>query len=129
MSFPLTSLFAVAFGILLLILWLGVTKHRARAGISIGEGDDVALHEKIRRHGNFIEWVPMTLLLMALAEAGGAAASWLWVAGGLALLGRVLHPFGLSAANPAHPGRIIGNIGNIVALLLLIGLLVAQALV
>ena len=129
MSFPITSLFAAALGVLMLALWLGVTKHRAKAGISIGDGGDIALHEKIRRHGNVIEWVPMTLVLLALAEAGGAGAPWLAAAGGLALLGRVVHPFGLRADNPSHIGRIIGNTSNILALLFLVGLLVLQALV
>lgn len=65
----------------------------------------------------------MTVLLLALAEAQGAGASWLYAAGGLALIGRLVHPFGLRADNAAHPARIVGNMGNILAVLILIGLL------
>lgn len=123
MSFPITSLFAACFGVVMLVLWINVTKTRAAMSISIGDGGDVALHEKVRRHGNFMEWVPMTVLLLALAEAQGAGASWLYAAGGLALIGRLVHPFGLRADNAAHPARIVGNMGNILAVLILIGLL------
>ena len=128
MSFPVTSLYAAAFGIVMLILWVNVTKTRATMQVSIGNGGDVALHERIRRHGNFIEWVPLTVILMALAEAQGAGAVWLYGAGTLALLGRLIHPFGLRADNAAHPARIIGNMGNVLALLVLIGLLVRAGL-
>lgn len=128
MSFPVTSMFAALFGIVMLILWVNVTKTRAVAGISIGDGGDVTLHEKIRRHGNFTEWVPMTLILLALAEAQGAGAAWLYAAGALALVGRLIHPFGLRAGRAAHPARIIGNTGNILAMLLLIGSLAQGAL-
>ncbi|UYV39378.1 MAPEG family protein [Rhodobacteraceae bacterium D3-12] len=128
MSFPVTSLFAALFAIVMLVLWINVTKTRAVQGISIGDGGDVALHEKVRRHGNFMEWVPMTLILLALAEAEGVAAAWLYAVGAMALAGRVIHPVGLRADNAAHPARIVGNMGNILAVLLLIGLLLWRVL-
>ena len=128
MSLPITSLYGAAFGIVMLILWLNVTKRRAKLHVSIGDGGETALHEHIRRHGNFIEWVPLTVILMALAEVQGAAALWLHVAGALALIGRLVHPFGLRADNAAHPARIVGNLGNILAMALLIVLMARAAL-
>jgi uncharacterized protein len=77
------------------------------------------LHERIRKHGNFVEWVPMVMLLMLLAEARGAGSLSLHAAGALLTLGRVLHPFGLKADNPLHPLRIAGNMGAILATLIL----------
>ncbi|MCS6759577.1 MAG: MAPEG family protein [Candidatus Devosia euplotis] len=59
--------------------------------------------QKIRQHGNFIEWVPLTLVLMILAEAQGIDALWLHAAGVLLLIGRLAHPFGLKIDNAAHP--------------------------
>lgn len=128
MTLTLTPAVAAATGLLMLILWAQVTRTRARTGISIGEAAHVHLHEWVRRHGNFIEWMPMTLILMALAELQGAPALWLGLAGALALGGRVLHPFGLRADNAGHPLRIAGNLGNIIAVLILIALLAGQAL-
>lgn len=83
--------------------------------LSIGDGGNVDLHERVRRHGNFVEWVPMILILMMLAEAQGAGPLWLHAAGALTVAGRVLHPFGLRANAPTHPVRIIGNSACILA--------------
>ncbi len=74
---------------------------------------------KIRRHGNFIEWVPFVLLLMILAEAQGAGRLWLQAAGALLLIGRIAHPFGLKIDNPGHPLRYVGNGTNILAVAIL----------
>ena len=78
---------------------------------------DPELHERIRQHGNFIEWVPLVLLLMVLAEGNRAGATWLHVAGALLLAGRLMHPFGLKVAQPSHPMRIAGNTASLLAML------------
>ncbi len=116
MTFPITTGYAIALAILMLMLWINVTRTRGALKISIGDGDQVVLHERMRRHGNFIEWVPFAVLLMMLAEAAGAGAAWLHAAGAILLVSRLLHPFGLHADNPTHPLRIIGNSGSILAL-------------
>lgn len=73
------------------------------------------LLQKIRQHGNFIEWVPFTLLLMVLAEAQGTGAAWLHAAGALLVIGRIAHPFGLKADTAGHPLRYVGNGTNVLA--------------
>jgi uncharacterized protein len=75
--------------------------------------------ERIRRHGNFIETVPFVLILMVLAEAQNIAPLFIYIAGGLLTIGRILHPLGLKANNSQHPLRIIGNMGGLLATLLL----------
>lgn len=128
MTLTLTSLYALPLAVLALILWFNVSRTRAATHVSIGDGGDVALHQHIRRHGNFIETVPMTLILMALAEVQGVAPLWLHAAGVLLLLGRLVHPFGLRADNAAHPLRIVGNTAGLMALLILMGTLAAKLL-
>ena len=122
MNLEITALYGAMLGVIMLVLWIMVTKKRADMDLSIGDGD-VVLHEKIRRHGNFIEWVPMALILMILAEAGGASALWLHIAGIALVVGRLAHPFGLRADNAAHPLRIIGNVGCIIAFVIVIVLI------
>lgn len=53
------------------------------------------LHFAIRAHGNAVEWVAPLVLMLLLVELGGGSRWWLHVAGGLVLLGRVLHAVGL----------------------------------
>ena len=106
MTFPTTALYALPLILIFLALFFRVSARRADLKVSIGDAGDAILHERIRQHGNFIEWVPLGLILMALAEASGANSIALHCAGGLLVLGRVLHPLGLKAGNAAHPHAI-----------------------
>lgn len=116
MVFKITALYALPLALLGLILWFRVTKMRANLKISIGDAGNAGLHEKIRQHGNFMEWVPMVLVLMVIAEGNGAGSLWLHGSGGLLLAGRVIHPFGLKANNAAHPLRYVGNTATLLSL-------------
>jgi len=100
-----------------LILWFRVSTVRANLKVSIGDADNPGLHERIRQHGNFIEWVPMVLLLLVIAEGNGAGTLWLHISGVLLLLGRLVHPFGLKADNAGHPLRYVGNTASLLATL------------
>ena len=120
MSLKITALYAVPLAVVGLALWFRVSAARAALKVSIGDAGHANLLERIRQHGNFIEWVPMVLLLMVLAESNGAGATWLHAAGALLLLGRLVHPFGLKADNASHPLRIVGNSANLLATLVLL---------
>lgn len=119
-ALPITSLYAIPLGIIFIVLLFQVIVLRSSKSLSIGDGGDMALLERIRRHGNFVEWVPMVMLLMVCAEAQGTGAMWLHAAGGLLTIGRVLHPLGLKADVPTHPLRIAGNMGGILATVILV---------
>lgn len=123
MTFPTTTLYALPLILIFLILFFRVSARRADLKVSIGDGGDAILHERIRQHGNFIEWVPLGLILMALAEASAANSIALHCAGGLLVLGRVLHPLGLKAGNAAHPLRMAGNSMNLLSVAILLVLL------
>jgi uncharacterized membrane protein YecN with MAPEG domain len=128
MPLTLTAIYTVALVPVFLIVWINVTKTRAQMGVSIGNNDNIALHEKIRRHGNFIEWVPLLLILMALAEMRGGNTAALHLAGVLLVAGRVLHPVGLQAGHAGAPLRIIGSSAALLALLVLTVLIVLSLL-
>lgn len=128
MAFQTTALYALPLAFLGLVLWFRVSMVRARLKVSIGDAGDPVLHERIRQHGNFIEWTPWVVLLMALAEGNGAGALWLHAAGALLLAGRLIHPFGLKADNPAHPLRYVGNSASLLATLTVLGCLLVTSL-
>lgn len=54
---------------------------------------------------------------MILAESAGTSATWLHISGGLLVVGRLVHPFGLKPDNGAHPLRYVGNGSNLFAAL------------
>ncbi len=116
MTLPVTSLYAALLMLLMLGLSASVIAKRAATGISILHGDNMDLALTARRFGNFIEYVPVALLLMALMELQSASGFWLNAAGGLLLAGRLLHAIGLDANNPKAPLRIIGGSLTLISL-------------
>jgi uncharacterized protein len=117
MMFVVTPMYALALSVIFLILWFRVTSMRGALGLSFGDGGNEVLLQRIRQHGNFVEWTTFVLILMILAEGMGAPAIYLHISGGLLLLGRMAHPFGLKIGNAAHPLRYVGNGTNILATL------------
>ncbi|MES2672255.1 MAG: MAPEG family protein, partial [Pseudomonadota bacterium] len=90
----ITLLFASLHILLMLVLAVRVVMHRRAHRIGIGHGGDKDLARKVRAHGNFIEYVPVALLILGLLELSGLGATWLWGLGGTLLLARVLHAYG-----------------------------------
>lgn len=127
-AFPVTSLYAIPLAVIFIVLLFQVIMLRSNMALSIGDGGSEALLERIRRHGNFVEWVPMVMVLMILAEGQGTGAIWLHIAGALLTIGRVLHPLGLKASTSVHPLRIAGNMGGILATVILTICLVLSAI-
>ena len=71
-----------------------------------GDGNDDVLRRRIRAFGNFIEYVPMCLLMLALIEFASASRTLLWSIGGLLLAGRILHAIGMLYADSPAPRGI-----------------------
>lgn len=76
----ITLIYAGLLGLLFLLLSFWVVKRRAQFKVMIGEGEAPEMLSAIRAHGNFAEYVPLTLLLMALCElAGWGRSGCTWV--------------------------------------------------
>lgn len=123
MTLPITSLFASILAVMLLVLTYRVIIARSSSGHSILHGEDMDLAMKIRIHGNFVEFVPMAIVLLALAEASGASELPLYVAGALLVVSRFLIPFGMHIDRMTHPLRIAGNMGTHLSIVICIGLI------
>lgn len=111
---PITSLFAAAFAVALVLLSVPVTLRRIKVGDLVGDSGDEKLHRRIRAQGNFIEYVPLGVITLGLIEAHGAAA-WLVLAiSGALALGRLIHAVGMLRSNA--PLRGFGMIFTYLAL-------------
>lgn len=119
MPFSTTTQTALALVPIWLVLWVMVVVGRTQFETSIGDAGEPALLLKIRRHGNFIEWVPFVLILMILAETRGIGVTQIKVAGILLVTGRLAHPFGLKEINANHTLRYVGNGTNVIATMIL----------
>ena len=110
MTFTITAFYAslLALGyVYLSFLVIGV---RRRELISLGDGANHELEKNIRAHANFIEYVPLILILMLCLES---MTQWQWMLhiGGIGvMLGRVLHAWGLRHHEGASWQRLVGMV-------------------
>lgn len=89
-------------------LSLRVSRLRIMHQIGIGHGGVHELEQAIRTHGNFMEYVPLALILLIAAQLLDANF-WLILVGSVALVvGRVLHAIGLSRTGGRTQARSIG---------------------
>ncbi len=98
MSTPLltvTPLYATGLTVLFLILTFNIIKLRNKHRVALLDGGVPDLQRAIRIHANFIEYVPLCLILLAFAELNGAASLYLHILGSILLLGRILHALSL----------------------------------
>lgn len=109
--FAVTPLYAGLCAILLIALSLRVARLRGSLKVALGDGGERALQKAIRVQGNFVEYVPMALLLLFLLELSRQAPLWaLHVLGADLLLGRILHAIGLSTSAGLSFGRFVGTL-------------------
>jgi len=92
----IVPVYAATFALMLVGLSLRVANTRREVRVALGDGGAKLLQRRIRAQGNFIEYVPMTLILLLFVEWQGWSR-WLVHALCLVLLAaRALHAYGVS---------------------------------
>lgn len=114
MQLPITALYAGLLAILALYLSFRAGSFRGKTGDSIlyGQPVNMQLAERVRVHQNFLEYVPILLILMGVIELNGGSALFLHGTGILLIVSRIAHAIGLKHDTMAHPGRLIGAGGT-----------------
>ena len=116
---PVTGLYAALCALIVVALALRVIVLRWSTKTGLGDGGDRRLARAIRVHGNAIEYVPLALILMLVAELGGANRVVLNGCGIALVAARIAHAYGLARTAGASAGRLVGTsvtIGVIVVL-------------
>ena len=111
-----TPLYAGLLALLYLALSYRVVQMRGKGMPSLGDGGLPELQRRIRGHGNFAEYVPMIVLMMAVLEVGRLPATWLHGIGATLLAARVLHGIALSFTSGWKFGRFTGTLLTFVLL-------------
>lgn len=108
-------------------LWLSMRIGRLRMSEKIihGDGGNEALMRRMRAQANFIENVPLVLILIAAVELSGRGGQWLAIVGAVFMLARVAHGLGMDRPGP-NPLR---GIGAGVTMLTLLGLAIVAVLI
>jgi uncharacterized membrane protein YecN with MAPEG domain len=107
---------AAVFGLLHVIFTLRVGNYRFKSKISLGDGGDHELRNRVRAHGNFIENVPIALLLILLNDLDGAQDTALVVMGSILLVSRVSHYLTIVTSRlpwVLRPLSMLGTLGTI----------------
>lgn len=128
MPLTFTPLYVALAAIVLLVLTVRVIGLRRRLAIGLGTGGDAELEKAVRCHGNFTEYTPIGLIVLASAELSGAGSAWVNAIGILLIGGRLLHAWGLSQSRGYSIGRSTGIILTVTALLVGIGVNLARFL-
>jgi uncharacterized membrane protein YecN with MAPEG domain len=110
MATPITALWTGMLGLLMLVLAMRVVRTRVTENVIFGDGGNTVMLQRIRVHANFIEYVPMGVVLMLVLELNGAGATVLHSLGATLFVARLLHAFGLSTSTGTTPGRFVGTI-------------------
>jgi hypothetical protein len=115
------ALYVGLFGLMLIFLSLRVSFVRRDERIALGDGDNIALRRRIRAQGNFIEFVPIALLLLVLAEHTGMGSLYIHIFGIILLAARIAHAYGISQVKEPFIFRMTGTIAtqSVIAILAL----------
>jgi len=104
------ALYTGILGIILLILSYKVVRIRQQYEVALGDGNQEELNRAIRVHANFIEYVPLALILLAISQFTLECLLLTHIAGAGLVIGRVLHAYGLGKTAGVSKGRFIGII-------------------
>ena len=107
-----TMLYAGILGLISIAVAFPAGQLRGKLGIPLGDGGSVALLHAMRRQANFIEVVPMALILIALLEMSGVSRYAIHGLGAALVFFRLCHAIGFKAESMTGPGRVIGASGS-----------------
>lgn len=94
-----TPIYAAIFALMMIGLSIYVVKMRYRHRVALGDGGNAEMLKAIRAHGNFVEYVPMALILLVILEINGESAAVLHGFGATLVVARLCHAPGLNSQN------------------------------
>jgi len=113
-----TMLYAGLLGLLSIAIAAPAGQLRAKLNVPVGDGGYPELLVASRRHGNFAEWVPLALILIAELELNGVSYLAIHGLGAALLVSRIAHFFGLKSDTIRKVNRLIGAMGTMLVTLI-----------
>jgi len=118
-NITITALYTALLTLLFVSLAFNIIRLRFKHKVGLGDGGEKELIKAIRIHGNFAEYVPLALILLAGFELGGGDSLWVHIFGSVLFLSRILHALGLSQSIGMSKPRAVGVISMFLVLLML----------
>jgi len=117
-----TSIIAAVLTAVFIGLSFNVIGLRRKNKVGLGSGGNEDLERAIRAQGNFAEYVPFGLILLACLELNGAAWWLVAIPGVTLIIGRLIHAIGINTPPPDFSKRILGMKFTFLTLMALVGL-------
>jgi uncharacterized membrane protein YecN with MAPEG domain len=117
-----TSVIAAALTIIFVKLSFAVIGLRRKNKVGLGSGGHEDLERAIRAQGNFAEYVPFGIILIACLELNGAPWWLVTIPGITLIIGRLIHARGINIPPPDFSKRILGmkfTFGTLISLVVL----------
>lgn len=114
----ITALYAGLLGLVSMAVAFKAGSLRGKKNIPLGDGGDRELLLAMRRHSNFVEYVPLALILIGLLELNHVRPAALHALGAVLVVARVSHAVGIKPDKMKVPGRFIG--ASLTALVILV---------
>jgi uncharacterized protein len=108
----ITALYLAVLALLYTGLAINVARLRQRDRAAFGDNGSRELRSAIRAHANFVEYVPIITLMVAMLEMSGLPPTRVHLLMGALVVSRLLHPLGMYAAPNTLQFRI-GRVGGI----------------
>ncbi|MDH5180499.1 MAG: MAPEG family protein [Gammaproteobacteria bacterium] len=110
-TLTVTTTVASILAIIMLPLTMQVTMRRIAlgkamgdiGGVAFGDGDDEVLKRRRVAFGNFVEYVPICLVMLGLLEYHNASNTLVWTVGGLLIASRCTHALSVLFTNNPAP--------------------------
>lgn len=124
----ITSIVAAILTIIFIKLSFAVIGLRRKNKVGLGNGGHDDLERAIRAQGNFAEYVPFGIILIACLELNGAPW-WLVAIPGITLIiGRLIHAIGINTPPPDFSKRVLGMKFTFLTLISLVAINLAWSL-
>ncbi len=124
----ITSIVASILTIIFIKLSFAVIGLRRKNKVGLGNGGHDDLERAIRAQGNFAEYVPFGIILIACLELNGAPW-WLVAIPGITLIiGRLIHAIGINTPPPDFSKRVLGMKFTFLTLISLVAINLAWSL-
>lgn len=114
----ITALYAGLLGLLSLYVSFQAGRLRGQLNVPVGDGGKQELLLAMRRHANFVEYVPIALILIGLLEMNNAASTGIHLLGFALLVTRISHAIGIKSDSTNNAARIFGAAGTALVILI-----------
>ena len=116
MQLAIVPYHAAGLALLFVLLSINAIRGRREHGIALGVSGNGDLERRVRVHGNFAEYAPFALLLIAMAEIRGTPPLVLHALCVSLLFGRLSHAWGVSRTDEDLRFRVAGMAATFAAI-------------